>query len=149
MNSVDTNAVLNRLRVIHNRSLPTYLSYAVPWSHAGDEAATETLAQIANDHRTMVERLGELILENGGVTEPGSFPIAFTSLHFLSLDFLVQKLIETQQNLIQQMEDCVRQLHLAPSSQAVAQEALGEARGHLESLKELVANDTAVPESQA
>lgn len=149
MNSVDTNAVLNRLRVIHKRSLPTYLSYAVPWSHTGDEAATETLTQIANDHKTMVGRLGEVILEDGGVTEPGSFPIAFTSLHFLSVDFLVRKLIETQQNLVQEIEDCVRQLHLAPSSQAVAQEALGEARGHLESLKELVADDAKASESQA
>ena len=48
MNSVDTNAVLNRLRVIHNRSLPTYLTYAVPWSHAGDEAA-EDLFVLAAD----------------------------------------------------------------------------------------------------
>lgn len=148
MNSVDTNAVLNRLRVIHKRSLPTYLSYAVPWSRAGGEAATETLALVANDHKTMVDRLGELILENGGVTEPGSFPMAFTSLHFLSVDFLVQKLIEDQQKTIQEIGDCVQQLHLSPSSQAVAQEALGEAKGHLESLKELVA-DAAVPESEA
>ncbi len=148
MNSVDTNAVLNRLRVIHNRSLPAYLSYAVPWSHSGAETAAETLAQVAGDHKTMVDRLGELILENGGVTEPGSFPIAFTSLHFLSVDFLVQKLIETQQRLIQEIDDCVQKLHLSPSSQAVAQEALGEAKGHLESLKELV-TDATVPESSA
>lgn len=148
MNSVDTNAVLNRLRVIHNRSLPTYLSSAVPWSRAGGEAASETLAQIAEDHKTMVDRLGQLILENGGVTEPGSFPLEFTSLHYLSLDFLMGKLIETQQELIREIEDCVQQLHLSPSSQAVAQEALGEAKGHLESLKELAA-DAAVPDSEA
>lgn len=148
MNSVDTIAVLNRLRVIHNRSLPTYLSYAVPWSQAGGESAAETLALVANDHKTMVDRLGQLILENGGVTEPGSFPLEFTSLHFLSLDFLVQKLIESQQKTIQEIGDCVEQLRLSPSTQAVAQEALGEAKGHLESLKELV-TDATVPESQA
>jgi len=146
MNSVDTNAVLNRLRVIHNRSLPTYLSYAIPWSQTGDEAAAETLALIVNDHKTMVERLGELILESGGVTEPGSFPLEFTSLHFLSFDFLVKKLIEKQEKLVQDISDCVQRLHLAPSAQAVAQEALGEAKGHLDSLKELVA-DKAVQES--
>lgn len=146
MNSVDTNAVLNRLRVIHNRSLPTYVSYAVPWSHAGGEAAAETLALVVSDHKDMVDRLGELILENGGTPEPGSFPIEFTSLHFLSLDFLLQKLARNQEKMIQEIGNCVEQLHLSPSSQAVAQEALGEAKGHLESLRELV-SDAATPES--
>ena len=137
MNSVDTNAVLNRLLVIHKRSLPVYLSYAVPWSGAGDEAAADTLAQIAIDHGQMVDRLEEVILENGGIVERGSFPMAFTSLHFLSLGFLVNKLSEDQKKTIEKIGECVDQLNLSPTTQAVAQEALGEAKGHLESLKEL------------
>ena len=138
MNSASTNDILNRLSVLHNRSLAMYLSYAAPWTEGQSEkAAAETLAQIVEDQKNTVDRLGEMILENDGAVIPGQFPLAFASLHFLSFDFLVQKLIEHQRRDIAVIEDCVGQLNSPPLARAVAEEALGAARSHLDLLLEL------------
>lgn len=137
MSSLDTNAVLNRLLVLHHRSLPVYLSYAVPWLHRDNEAAQEVLQSIAADHRALVDRLGELILDGNGIVAHGGFPLRYTALHDLSLDYLVTRLIEFQKQLIPQIAECADQLRMTPAAQAVALEALGEAKAHLQSLEEL------------
>jgi hypothetical protein len=142
MNSVDTNALLNRLLVVHNRSLPMYLGYAVPWGGRGNEAAGEALSLVVADHKKMVDRLGEMILDNGGSVSSGEFPLRFTALHDLSFEYLLEKLIEHQKIAVDEIAECTDQLRLAPSAQAIAQEALGEAKGHLASFEEL-AEETA------
>ena len=149
MNSVDTNAVLNRLLVLHNRSLAMYLSDAMPWSVPEDESARAVLRQIADDHRAMVDRLGEMILEGDGTVAFGEYPLRFTAYHDLSFDFLLEKLIEDQKQLVDQIAQCVDQLRLTPPAQSIAQEALGEAKGHLESLEELRAQRAATKRQTA
>jgi hypothetical protein len=139
MNLVDTNAVLNRLLVLHHRSLPTYLGYASPWVQPGREAAAQTLQQIVAAHQRMVDRLGEAILEHRGTIEFGRFPFAFAALHDLSLDYLWSKLVAYQERAVAELQAAVDELRLAPVAQALAAEALGEAKGHLESLRELAA----------
>jgi hypothetical protein len=136
MNSVDTNAVLNRLLVLHHRSLPMYLSYAVPWKQPGREAASRTLDLVIAAQKALVERIYEAILENGGSVEFGRFPFAFTALHDLAFDYLLRKVIERQEQAVGEIEICVAALRMAPLAQALAQEALGEAKGHLDSLRE-------------
>ena len=104
MTSTDTTAMLNRLLVLHHRSLPMYLSYAKPWTRPGWESAGQTLELIVAAQRSLVDRLGEMILENGGTLEFGRFPFAYTALHDLSFDFLVRKMIEHQQLVIPEIE---------------------------------------------
>lgn len=136
MSSVETNAVLNRLSVIHSRSLPIYLSYAAPWA-AESNGAADTLNAIVADQLRIADRIGEMILDSNGEVDPGAFPMRYTSLHDLSLNFLLNKLIEQQMRDILAIEQCSSQLATAPLAKAVAEEALGAAKGHLESLKEL------------
>jgi hypothetical protein len=144
MSSLDTNAVLNRLLILHHRSLPVYLSYAIPWLHRDNEAALEVLQSIAADHRALVDRLGELILDGNGVVAYGQFPLRYTALHDLSLDYLVQRLIEFENQFIPQISQCADQLRMSPAAQAVALEALGEAKAHRQSLEELTQRPAAV-----
>lgn len=137
MISKPTNDVLNRLLIIHHRSLPMYLSYAHPRVTRGHEATAETLESIVADQKAMVDRIGRCIVDEEGSVDFGEFPMLFTGLHDISLDYLLQKLIEYQQRSTEQIQQCVDDLRLAPTYQALAQEALGLARGHLESLEEL------------
>lgn len=139
MSSVDTNAILNRLLILHHRSLPMYLSYAAPWLQPGREAASETLACIVDAQKNMVDRLNEMILENGQAADFGRFPFAFTALHDLSMDYLLRKMIEEQERAVAEIGNCVDALRRVPLAQALAQEALGEAKGHLDSLREVTA----------
>lgn len=138
MTSLDTNAVLNRLLILHHRSLPTYLGYAIPWLHRDNEAALQVLQSMATDHRALVERLAELIIAEGGAVAYGQFPLRYSALHDLSLDYLVTRLVEFEKQLIPQISECADQLRMNPVAQAVALESLGEAKAHLQSLEELL-----------
>src|SRR5687767_6320750 len=120
MTADSTISALNRLLVVHYRSLVRYLSYASPTWHRGDDKARAALQVIAVDQQATVDRLGELILEAGGNIEYGSFPIAFTGYHDLSFEFLVTKLIEGQRRQIAVIEQCVAKLSLNPMAKAVA-----------------------------
>lgn len=137
MTSPSTTELLNRLLVLHARSLPVYLSYAPPAELAAHPQARAVLDRIVQDHRRMADRLGALILEQGGTVDEGEFPLRFTAYNDLSLKYLLPVLIERQEKFIAACEKIADQLATAPYAQAVAREAVGEARGHLENLQEL------------
>lgn len=144
MTELSTYEILNRLYVLHNRSLAAYLSYARPWAIQAHPKTAAVLEQMVADEQATADRLAGLILETGPV-EPGEFPIIFTGWHDLSVEWLVEKLIERQQKTIILIERFVSQLNLAPYAQAVARETLGQAKGHLENLQEVAGELQASP----
>ena len=72
-----------------------------------------------------------------GLTDTGKFPIEFTDTHDLAIDYLIREAIVCQKQDIADLQGCVDELRLAPAAQSLAAEALGMAKGHLESLEEL------------
>lgn len=131
--------ILNRLYVLHQRSLAMYLHYAPPNQLAQHPRAAVTLAQMVADQTRTADKLATLILQSNGQVDPGEFPMAFTGLHDLSLDYLVKLLIERQVKHIAACERLASALNMAPYAQAAAREAVGEAKGHLDNLQELAA----------
>ena len=129
--------VLNRLFVVVYRSLPMYLADAQPWTHPGDDQASRVLGAIVTDARHYAGRIAELILRQRGRVEMGEFPMEFTDLNLLSLDYLLQELVRCQKGDIAAIERCVAELAGDREARALAEEVLGNARGHLESLAEL------------
>lgn len=138
MSTPSTIDLLNRLLVLHARSLPMYLSYAQPDRLDSRPEAKAVFKQIVADHQRTVDRLSLLILDSNGLTSPGEWPMAFTGLHDLSVDYLLKLLVERQQRFVPACERLAEQLRMAPYAQAVAREIVGEAKGHLENLEELV-----------
>jgi hypothetical protein len=132
--------VLNRLLVIEYRSLPMYLRDACPWTHPGDERASAVLNQIVADQKTYSSRLADAVLDRSGAIELGGYPMEYTDTHMLSLDFLVGELVRCQKRDITAIERCVAELTGDPPARALAEEVLGNARGHLDSLQELAAD---------
>ncbi len=137
MNSDASLDVLNRLLAILNRSLPMYLSNATPWTHPGDEQAAQTLERIVGDQRRDINRLAELIIARSGRVDPGRWPMEYTDLNFLSLDYLLRELVRHQQQDIAQIERCVFLLSQDRMARELAQEILGSEKAHLEMLQEL------------
>ena len=145
MSSAVTNNVLNHLLILHTRSLPMYLSFAPPYCLRGEERAREALQHIVADHKAMVDRLGNMILDNNGTIQHGEYPMWFTGLNDLSYAYVVQQMIDLQKRDIAVIEDCLAQPELDPMARALAEEALGAAKGHLESLQELTWETSATP----
>jgi len=140
MNSLDTKAVLNRLLVLHSRSLPVYLNQAMPWLHRNSAAAQEVLQSIAADHEATADRFGAMIVAEGGAPTFGEFALRYTALHDLALDYLVLRMIEYEKLLIPRISECADLLRMAPAAQAAALESLGAAKAHLQSLEEVAPN---------
>jgi hypothetical protein len=138
-----TNGVydaLNRLLTILYRSLPMYLTYASPWTHHGDEKAVAALKHIVEDDKRLATRIAHYAMEHYGPVEMGEYPPDFPDTHDLSLDFLLRKLLLCQKSDIAAIERCTAALAPDRKAAALAEEALGAARGHLETLDELASD---------
>lgn len=136
MSAASTNAVLNRLVGLLNRSLPAYLRDARPWSYPGREQALETLLEVGNQQVEAADRLSRWILENHGTPESGNFPLNFTSYTDLSVDYLVRESLRRQDAIIGKIEASLDDLEMTPHAQALVQEALGEAKAHRDMLRD-------------
>jgi len=129
---------LNRLHVIEHRSLATYLADACPWTHPGDEPATKAIASILADQQAMAGRVAELIDARNGRVARGSFPMEYTDMNMLSLDFLITELVRCQKRDISEIEQIVADLATDREARELAEEVLGSERAHLEALEELL-----------
>jgi hypothetical protein len=137
MTSLDSNEVLTRLLIIQYRSLAMYLSYAPPWHAYGQVEAARVLERIVENQKRMVDRIGRMILDNGGTVSYGEFPMLFTAWHDVSFDFLLKVLLERQQKEVALIERYANALRFTPMAHALALEALGESKAHLDMLLDL------------
>ena len=136
MSSADVVRILNQFLVIHSRSLPVYLSDARPWMRGSDQAAYEAMKEIATAHREAHDRLAEMVLRRGGTPAAGEFPMDFTGYNDLSLAYLTGIMIERGERAIATMTTLASQLGEDSMAQAVAEELIGEAKAHVDMLKE-------------
>lgn len=137
MASSDTIDVLDRVLVILRSSFPQYLQYARPHIPAGRENVMETIEEIVGGQNALASRVSEYIFDSGALPEKARFPIEFTDTHDLEIEFLIEEAIGYQKQDIADLAQCVDELRLSPAAQSLAAEALGMAKGHLESLEEL------------
>jgi hypothetical protein len=137
MSSPETIDVLNRVLAILQRSFPQYMRYARPYIPPGRENVMESINDIATAQDALAERVSQYVFESGGQPDAGKFPVEFTDTHDLAIDFLIQEAIGCQKQDVADLEQCVEKLRLAPAAQSLTAEALGMAKGHLESLQEL------------
>lgn len=129
--------LLNRLLAIMCRSFPQYMRYARPHVPAGRGEELEALEAIALDEDVMAERISRVIIDAGALPRTGEFPMEFTDLHDLDVDYLVKIAVRYQEQDVAAIQGLVDRLQTAPAAKALAEEALGLSKGHLDSLYEL------------
>ena len=139
---------LERLLVTVYRSLPMYLTDAVPYISQGDQRAVEVLRFIVADQKSTAARVAHYLQSHHVPLNMGHYPMSFTGMHDVAISFLVSQLIDCQRQDITTLEQVVADTSTDPRGQALAEEALGGARAHLEALQELaarVASPSAAP----
>jgi len=132
-----TVAALERLLVTLYRSLPMYLTDAVPWTRQEDQRAIEVLRYIVADQKGSCARIAGYLQSHYVPLNTGHYPMSFTDTNDLSLGFLVTLLADSQRVDIATIERLTSDLNSDPRALALAEEALGGARAHLEALQEL------------
>jgi hypothetical protein len=129
---------LNELLRILCRSLPAYLADAKPWAQSANPQLRAALDRLVADQQRYARRLSEAITAGGDRPDPGRFPTQFTAKHDLSLEFLRQETLRRQEREILAIERCAAELEGIPPLHALAEEILGNAKGHLDVLKEML-----------
>ncbi|MEQ8210722.1 MAG: hypothetical protein RH917_12905 [Lacipirellulaceae bacterium] len=135
--SPETVQALNRLLAILCRSFPQYLQYSRPHVPKGRDDVLESIEAMVTDQNTISDRINRLLSDSGSRRRTGDFPMEFTDLHDLSIDFLLKYAANYQEQDIAKIDEIVQQLRTAPAAKAIAEEALGMAKGHLDSLRDL------------
>ncbi len=138
MMTLDVIRHLNLLLAIHCRSFVQYLRWSRPYVSPGHEEELDTLTAIGDDQDGLAERISRLVVDSGALPRSGEFPIEFTDLHDLDLDFLIAAAVRYQEFDLAAIQQIVDGLAAAPAARALAEEALGMSKGHLDSLRELV-----------
>ena len=129
---------LNRLLRTLCRSLPMYLADAKPWVRSEDAKLQAAMCHLVSDQQMYAKRLAEAIERRGGRPDPGRFPTEFTAKNDLSLEFLLIEVIDYQDQDVAVIKHHAAQLTAAPALHALAEEILGNARGHLDVLVEML-----------
>ena len=139
----DSNSsdVLNRVLARLYRSLLQYAVECWPWTSAADTAATDSTEQQAIEQMTarqqqFVARLADLVTRRGDVVDFGSFPDN-SELHYVSLDYLLGKLIADEQELIVELQAALSVLGHDAEGTALVSELLAVETQNVARLREL------------
>lgn len=128
--------ILNQVAALHHRSLPTYLTYARPWVQIGNEAKAAIIDDIATDHHDLVQRILQVLEADDRPVMLGDFPMEYTDLNDLALDFILQELTHYERRLLRTLEEIASWVDRDRSSYLLVNMAIGMAMGHLENLAE-------------
>jgi len=143
MTPPDTTHILNRVLAVLCKSFPQYVHYSRPYIPPNRQEVLDTFEEIVNDQTMLAERISEQVSEAGGLPQLGNFPMEFTDTHDLNIDHLLREAIRYQREEIAALETCRDALSIDSTPRALVEEAVGMAKGHLESLEELPANSGA------
>lgn len=98
-------ALLTEIVSRESRSLLRYLSEAFPWVRTGASETLTRLHTVAREERdgmaTLTRYLNRLRIV---LPHPGSYPASYTSMNFVSLDYLIPRLVADQQRRIAALE---------------------------------------------
>ena len=137
MNSFQAIEVLNELLRVLCRSLPAYLADAKPWAQSEDRRLAAALDRLVVDQQHYARLVSDAITAEGGRPDPGQFPMRWTAKNDLSIEFLRQEVIGQLEQSIPVIEGCAAQLESVAAFHALAEEVLGNTRGHLDILREM------------
>jgi hypothetical protein len=100
-----TQELLQDVVTRENRSALAYIRNAYPWATSREEGALAALRRLAADEGRAVTALGEyLVRRRLPPALPVSYPSSFTTLNFLSLDYLLPRLADAQRRSVADLE---------------------------------------------
>lgn len=130
---------LNDLLIEIGRSLLQYVSECWPWAPRGQEAVREALDRMAAEQRALAGKLARLLDDRGEIIDFGSYPTEYTSLHYVSVDFLLQRILRNQEALVRSSDSLARAAEADPECGPLLTEIADVNRKHLDELRRLAA----------
>ena len=129
---------LQRLVSLLGSSLAMYVADAGIWSYPGAEEIKLALADLVDDHRSLVERAGAILEDRGADVPRHPYPIQFTATHDLDLRALLPRILSGLEAQAAELEKAVA---AGPGSEdaGLVGEAIASTRAHLDVLRQVLA----------
>ncbi|MFN0051885.1 MAG: hypothetical protein ACKV0T_06820 [Planctomycetales bacterium] len=138
MSDAQKNAILNDLLIQVHRSLLQYTEECWPWTDLDQAAEHRAIQELAHQQRELVGRLARLLDQRQQTVDFGTYP-DWSGLHYVSLDFLLARLIDDERQLIAAIERGRSAFENDPPAATLAVELLASQRNTLKRLEELAA----------
>lgn len=135
MNSNTSHERLNDLLIAIHRSLAQYAAASWLWSAEGSTNLQETLRAVAERQERDVRRIAEFLMQKQHHVSFGVFPAAYTSLHYVSLSYLADRLVANQRSIIKAIEAALPDLNADIEARELGNRILQSQRECLELLK--------------
>ena len=98
-------ALLETIIRREGRSLLQYQSEAFPWPKSSGDPTPEKVRELAREERDAVGALVKFLARRRHtVPYLGAFPMAFTTMNFVSLDYLLPRLVEDGRRSVAALE---------------------------------------------
>jgi hypothetical protein len=129
-------ALIQRLIAMGRHSLLQYVADSCPWTNDQTRVEFAHVLTLADEERGAIGRLIRFLQKKH--VRPlllGSYPAHFTLMNFVTVDFLVPKLIEENEKQVADIEKCHAAAHHEEVRTAIEQ-YLDVKRRHLQTLKD-------------
>ena len=138
---------LARLVALGTSSLLQYVGESSPWSPRESAAPLQKVLDLAGEERDETTRFTRILQKKHIRLPPmGAYPSHFTTMNFVTVDYLVPKLIGEHVREIAEIERILSQID-DEEIRCMAQGYLDMKRRHLETLKVLASSKTPAPMS--
>jgi hypothetical protein len=147
MSQIAANDILNQLVSRVYRSLLQYALDCWPWTSLADQTGAvspeqQAVEQMAARQQSFVGRLVELLSAREADVDLGSFPDN-SALHYVSLEFLLGRLIADEQQIVSELEAAQGKLSGDQPAAALVSELLAAEQANIARLRELAGKKTA------
>ena len=134
-----TQALLQDIVRRASRSMLQYVGESYPWAGDGEAAALTQVQAVIAEEEQAVEGLAAFLRRRRiGIPYLGSYPEPFTNLNYVSLDYLLPRLLDWQRSWVGILErDATLIAHLEAKAEVI--KLLDAARRHLDELEKIVA----------
>ena len=129
--------ILNDVLIALHRSLLAYMSEAWPYTDDHSAAMQDVVSKEAASQAETVEGLTELLKERGFPVSFSTYP-DFSNLNYLSLDFLLKRIVKNQEGVVAACRSAAISLVDHPEDQELVREIEASEEDRLQHLKSLV-----------
>lgn len=133
-----SNELLNDLMARAYRSLLQYAGECWPWASSDEAAEEQAVREMAAEQKSYVAGIVELLQSRDWSIFLGNYP-DFTALHYVSLDFLLGRLISDEEELLAEIEAGRHALSGDPEAAGLVAELSSATMRHLAKLREMAA----------
>ncbi len=136
-NTISVTDVLNQLLHLLLRGLPMYVVELNSGTQPERHPLRKALANLAADRRLLANRTNQAILDRGAYPDPGPFPLEYTGLNDVSIEYLTNEIIDSLHVDIEILQEISAQLASIPELHALTEEIIGNTTGHAEILEKM------------